>query len=351
MKYNFDIIPVPVSVRKSDGRYQYVNRAWMDMFSLDGAATIGHTDQELSLDPLALPEGEPGTQAGEYVYRDVYITTREKGRLLLELIETRLGGDDGEGVICVHQDMTGIGWRMEDLTRNLSRCEYRARQNAQHVVRMSRDMCEPLEQMMHHCDKLMQGSLEGEQRDTIALVRDNARLLQKQIQRGLDLTILDESCENGGEEALLIGPILESCEALYAGISRDKGVLIRTHLDTALEKPVLADAQKLRQIVVNLLDSAVRMSRSGQVKLSATIIPDSDRPLCLKVCVENPREDGNATDAHSITTSGMGLSHKILRGLCGLLGGRLEINRESDGARTMKVYLRANRPGKARGRH
>ncbi|MFA5256554.1 MAG: PAS domain-containing protein [Opitutales bacterium] len=344
MKQNYDTIPVPISVRRTDGRYTYVNRAWSEMFSVKQENALGHTDFDLSLDPLALPEGEPGSIAGEYAFRDVYITTREKGRLLLELIETRVEDEeDEEGIMCVHQDMTGIGWRMEDITRNLSRSEYNARQNMQQLVRLSRDMCEPLEQMVLYCDKLSQSQMDGEQRDWLSLVRDNARLLQKHIRRSIDLSVLDDGLDESGEEPATIAPILNEVRELYSGIARDKGISIETHVGIQLETPVVVDASKVRQIMVNLLDSAVRSAKSGRISMCASMIPGSDRPLCLKVRVENPRElpPGENQGDNSFLRISMGLSHRIVRGLCGVLGGRFEICTEADGSRILRVYLRA----------
>jgi len=344
MKQNYDKIPVPISIRRMDGQYTYVNTAWSEMFSVNEENALGHTDSDLSLEPLALTEGEPGSLAGEFAFRDVYITTREKGRLLLELIETRVGDEEDEtGIMCVHQDMTGIGWRMEDITRNLSNSECRARQNMQQLVRLSRDMSEPLEQMLAYCDKLDRSQLSGEQRDWLSLVRDNARLLQKHIRRSMDLSVLDEQTEQSSEEPSTIGPILEQVRELYAGMARDRDVSIETHVAAQLEIPVLVDASRVRQILVNLLDSAVRGSKPGRISMSASIIPGSDKPLCLKVRVENPKDLPQAENGagSSLPKISMGLSHRIVRGLCGVLGGRFEICNETDGSRILRVFLRA----------
>ena len=349
MKHNYDIIPIPVSVRDRQGRYTYVNRAWVEMFSVDAKSAIGRTDGELELDPLAFPEGEHGTEKGEYVFRDVYITTKEKGRLLLELIETSANDNDVGDVICVHQDMTGIGWRMEDLTRNLSRCEYKTRQSVQNVVRMSRDMGEHLEQMALYCDKLEQSRMDGQQREWLACVRDSATLLQKQVQRCVNLSVLEDSTQVDGNEPLLLPRLFDEVCAMYSGIAEDRQISIGTNLDSSLQEAILGDSQKIRQILVNLLDAALRGSLPGKITLSATVVQDADRPLCLKARVEKPHEDlPDAAGGNDLPILNMGLSHKVLRGLCGLLGGRFEISRDTDGARLLRVYLRLSRPAKTK---
>ena len=337
MKQNYDIIPIPISIRRRDGRYAYVNKAWNEMFSVDGDNAIGKTDIDLRLDPLALSEGGLESVAGELAFRDVYITTRDKGRLLLELIETIVTDGEEVGILCVHQDMTGIGWRMEDLSRGLTRCEQRVRQNMQHVVRLSREMCEPLEQMAQYCDKLAdEGKLTREQVGWLSIVRTNVNQLEKLIRRSVDATLLDGGAEPSEEEAIRVPSLLDEVRELYRGLAAERGVSLETYVGPDLSGPVFVDHVRARQILVNLVDGALRAANGGTVRLGAAMVPGADRPLCLKVRVDRPRE----VSVPGATASQGGLQYRIVRGLCGMTGGRFEISRDADGSEVLKVYLR-----------
>jgi signal transduction histidine kinase len=237
--------------------------------------------------------------------------------------------------------MTGIGWRMEDLSRNLSRSEYRARQNLQHLIRLSRDMCDPLELISRHCDRLSTTDLSDEQQEWLAMIRDNTRILYKHIQRNIDLSVIDEN-DTSTEGPVAMKDMFDEVVELYSGLARDRNISIETHLGNDMVRPVLGDRQRLRQILVNLLDSAIRNSKAGFVRIGASMIPDSERPLCLKARIENPCES-TTDDVNGLPKMSLGLSHKIIRGLCGIMGGRFEIGRDSDGTRVLRVYLRAER--------
>lgn len=349
MQYNYDMIPVPVSVRDKGGRYTYVNRAWCDMFSMSDSVTVGKTDVELGIDPLARPEGDPGIMSGELAFRDVYITTREKGRLLLELIESSVTDDGVDGAtLCVHQDMTGIGWRMEDLSRCLSRSEYKQRQAMQHAVRMWHEMQKPLESVLENCDRMSEGELSETQKARLVSIRDNARLLHRSVQRGIDLTVVrDEGESESVGDPVKVASLLDEVRELYTGLADDKGVRIECRVSPELETPHVLDRARVRQIVVNMLDSAFRNACGGLIQLDATKVASDDRPLCIKVRVERPCD--TAADI-PVPEGGprisMGLSHKIVRALCGMIGGRYEISSDKDGARTQKVFLRTY-PAKA----
>lgn len=342
MKQNFDIIPVPISIRDTEGRYIYVNYAWCEMFSMDVEHALGCTDDELNLAPLAFPTGEPGSPVGEYSFRDVFITTKNKGRLLIEMIETRLDDETGSStILCVHQDMTGIGWRMEDMSRNLHRSENRLMQLTQQASKLVRECREPVDQIITFCDKLDATTLENKQRGLLAMIRDSARLVHKHIQIDSTSFTYEGEILSGGDESVIIEPMVHEVVRLYETVSRDKGIKIETYVAPELDTPVITDRTHLRQIIVNLLESAIRTARNGTVSFHAQMIQDSGTPLFLKVSIENPKRsdrNGNRSDPSDIS---IGLSHKILRGLCGIVGGRFEICKEKNGARTLRVFLRA----------
>jgi signal transduction histidine kinase len=349
MKQDYDMIPIPVSIRKKDGRYVYVNRAWTEMFSVGAETALGRTDDELNLSPLSLPGGGEESTQGDYVFRDVYVTTREKGRLLLELIETLFVDSAGEElVMCAHQDMTGIGWRMEDLGRHLTRSEYKARETIQHVLRLSRDMSGPLDQVTKYCAILADTDMSGEQQEWMAVVRDNVRILRGHIQRTVDVSAIEEGDRPEEERKTDIYSMLEEVRELYSMMAKERKITLDCHVSPSLERPVFIDRTRVRQILVNLLDIAVRGSKSGQVRISASMVPDSERPLCLKVRMECPIDANlpvpDSEHVEELPRLNMGLSHKIIRGLCAIIGGRFEISRDSDGSRIMRVCIRASRP-------
>jgi hypothetical protein len=344
MKQNYDIIPIPISIRGCDGRYVYVNKAWCEMFSLDIENALGFKDTELNLDPLAFPEGEPGSSAGEYSFRDVFITTKEKGKLLLELIETRVDEIKGPSrIMCVHQDMTGMGWRMEDLTRNLQRSESRAKQNTQQIMKLVRENAEPVIQILTFCDRMQNTKLDNKQNGMLAIISDNARILQKNMQIDTGTSGFDKNLMATGDASVLLEPMIVEIIKLYKNVARDKNITIEARVSDDLGAPVFTDRAHLRQILINMIESAIRGSGNGRILVQAQLIRRSKTPLFFKVMVENPKtyEKGHV----NLCDLGLGLSHKILRGLCGIVGGRLEISHESNGSNTLKVYLRATTNG------
>jgi hypothetical protein len=336
MKQDYDIVPIPISIRRKDGRYAYVNKAWSEMFSEGMEEVIGRTDRDLSLDPLAIPQGESNSMTGEYSFRDIYITTRNKGRLLLELIEIHVGaGTADEGIMCVHQDMTGIGWRMEDISRSLERSEYKIRECTQNLVRLTSEISGPVEEINQCCEKLGGSNSKATGQNWIMIIRDNAKVIQKTVQCGFDASILKDNVEDTPLVPVKIDELVSEVCTLYAGLAKDRNILLTKNIGEGMDKPVVVHCSGVHQILVNMLDCSIRGSKSGKIEICATMLEGTERPLCLKTIIEKPTDAG--------VRAGMGISQKIIRGLCGVIGGRFEICAEADGSKIMRVYLRISR--------
>jgi hypothetical protein len=106
-----------------------------------------------------------------------------------------------------------------------------------------------------------------------------------------------------------------------------------------MDAPLPLDAQKVRQILVNMVDGAVRQARGGAVTVAAAFVPGQERPLCLKVTVARPREIPTE-GLSSMPRLSAGLSQVLIRGLCGMIGARFETSLLPEGERCMKVFLR-----------
>ncbi|MDT0164672.1 ATP-binding protein [Actinotalea sp. AC32] len=121
---------------------------------------------------------------------------------------------------------------------------------------------------------------------------------------------------------------------------------------------VPADSERLHQVVLNLLQNAVRHSPTGgEVRLSAR---RQGRDVVLDVADDGPGIDpadrqrvferfqrGNAPGQGRTSTGGTGLGLAIVRWAVGLHGGTVEVADSTAGC-VMRVRLPANRPRAAR---
>lgn len=137
--------------------------------------------------------------------------------------------------------------------------------------------------------------------------------------------------------------LLSKTLALVAAHAEAKGLALRLDIDPAIPAALTADPARLRQIVLNLLNNAVKFTSDGEVALSARYEPDVQL-LRIQVKDTGPgvpadrldrlfRRFSQADGSVSRRYGGTGLGLAICKSLVELMGGEIGVvTREGEGA-------------------
>jgi signal transduction histidine kinase len=207
------------------------------------------------------------------------------------------------------------------------------------IANVSHELRNPLNAILGFADLLLQdGTLSAKQRqyiEGIAVASDAMRRMAS------DLTDLS-GIENGtlflSMEDVDLHELAEEIMKMFGPATAAAGMKLK--FDIHVEHPIRADSRRLRQILVNLIDNAIRYARTGVVLVRANA-DDSKRATTLfevidsgldvfpslingdvDLFVENAR-DYRRADRRGDTGSNMGLS--ICRGLVGLMAGEMGV--------------------------
>jgi signal transduction histidine kinase len=123
--------------------------------------------------------------------------------------------------------------------------------------------------------------------------------------------------------------------------AEDKDVELIVDMDPGIPDVIIGDQLRIRQILTNLLNNAVKFTEKGYVKLQIEMIDLVEEQIRLRFCVEDtgegiPKEKQNLlfekyTQAEASTTrkhGGTGLGLNIARKLVELMGGKIELESE-----------------------
>lgn len=161
------------------------------------------------------------------------------------------------------------------------------------------------------------------------------------------LTLIDDVLDLSRIEAgkLALNPTKVDLRALVAeaidlvGItSRDKPVVLSGEVAAAVPRWVLADSQRIRQLLVNLLHNAVKFTDRGSVRLEVSLL-DMTKDVChVRISVRDTGIGiaaeqiesifGAFTQADSSSTrrhGGSGLGLAIVKQLTELMGGHVDV--------------------------
>lgn len=147
---------------------------------------------------------------------------------------------------------------------------------------------------------------------------------------------------------------LESIAEEYTRKANDKGLMFdKAFMGCGIT--ALGDADRIRQIVVNILENAVKFTRTGYIKFLAS---HEDGTLSVQVKDTGIGMDENTTQrifqpferaAPDLDSEGFGLGLSITKGLVNLFGGRLSVSSQVGKGSEFKVEIplrQTNEPAK-----
>ena len=234
---------------------------------------------------------------------------------------------------------------LEDANRRLSEIN---RMKEVFLTTVSHELKTPLTCIIAYAEFLRQDetSIEPEQRRTFS------RILYDQASRLLDLVndIMDLSRLEGGAIRLnladtAINDVVESCVTTLETLAVRKGIRLEQKLGEGLPD-IPIDASKLRQVIVNLLNNAVKFTESGgTIEIGTRLLEDHVVVEVTDSGIGIPARDLNrifdlftrSDVAVSRQYEGLGLGLHLVKRLVELHGGRIWV--ESTPGKGSRFYF------------
>ncbi|MEW6291308.1 MAG: response regulator [Thermodesulfobacteriota bacterium] len=194
------------------------------------------------------------------------------------------------------------------------------------------------------------GPLTEKQKGYLEIIKRNGENLLQLINDILDLSRIESGRIEISAGAVHLGMFVNSIAASMKSLFDEKGLSLNIHIDDHLI--LQNDADKLKQILVNLLGNAVKFTARGGISIAAREETNDDGKKMVKISVTDTGiglEEKNLTcifDAFrqidgSVTRryGGTGLGLSICWKLSQLLGGRIEVESEFGKGSSFTVIL------------
>jgi two-component system, sensor histidine kinase and response regulator len=248
--------------------------------------------------------------------------------------------------VCVARDMTARKEMEIELVRVGKAAGAASLAKGEFLTTISHEIRTPMNGVIGMTDMVLATPLDREQREWLNIAKSSARALL-----GLLNDILDFSkMEAGKLELEAVSFSLRAClgQALKTLGERaeEKELDLSADIPTKIPDHLIGDPLRLRQIVINLVDNAIKFTDHGNVVLSVAIESVTDDCHCLHFAVSDTgigvpgamqekifeafrQADGSTTRTHG----GAGLGLAIAAQLVERMGGRLWLeNRLAGGA-------------------
>ena len=210
------------------------------------------------------------------------------------------------------------------------------------LATMSHEIRTPMNGVIGMIDVLQQTSLHGYQVEMVETIRDSAYALLGVIEDILDFSKIEAGKLDVENVPIPIATVVEKACGMLDHLAVDKQVDLTLFTDPALPALVLGDAQRLRQIIINLANNAIKFSagreQPGSVSVRAVLAGQRPDGIVVDIRVTDNGIGMDAemlgrlfsafTQADASTTrrfGGTGLGLSIARNLAGLMGGKIDV--------------------------
>jgi PAS domain S-box-containing protein len=239
----------------------------------------------------------------------------------------------------------------EDVRRALEAAQAANRAKGLFLDMMSHELRTPLQAVLGYAEFLLAGgpgALSAEQVEDVGYIQQGGQRMLTLINQMLDLSRMEAGRLEITTHPVDLDPILEQVRQDVAPQAAQKGLGLRIEVRAPLPL-ALGDAERLRQVLLNLVGNAVKFTERGEVHISAratrfgvevavrdTGIGIAPRDLS-RVFEEFRQVDGSLTRRQG----GAGLGLAIAQKLMVLMGGDLTVESQVGYGSTFTIHLQA----------
>ena len=224
------------------------------------------------------------------------------------------------------------------------------------LANMSHEIRTPMNGVIGMLEVLHQTSLRGDQAEMIETIRESALSLLDIIEDILDFSKIEAGKLEIERVPISMAEVMEKACAMLDPLAVRRRVFLTLFVAPAIPAKLVGDAPRLRQIVVNLVNNAIKFSsgreRPGRVSVRAELAESGDGQAIVEISVA---DNGIGIDeavqarlfqpfsqADSSTTrhfGGTGLGLAIARNLVELMGGEITVRSVPGKGSTFTVRL------------
>ncbi|MGB8623476.1 MAG: PAS domain S-box protein, partial [Paracoccaceae bacterium] len=333
-------------------RFTYVSESYQRQTGGDARKIIGKTRDELrSGCPLVEKSAdwdwlnakmEAHESFSDFVYHDVLSSTEDKP-VWVRISGAPVFNKDGE-----FRGYRGVGSDVTQLYLEKARAEEANRTKSLFLANMSHEIRTPLNGVLGMAELLESYLTDSEHQRMIGTIRESGETLLNILNDVLDMSKIEADKLELEQVPFRPSDLAAYVEDLYSLRCQEKTLSFEVLTGSGADTPRLGDPHRVRQILGNLVNNAVKFTERGEVAVK--IVAKPGMPLSIEVRdtgigmtpeqVSHLYEDFSQADGTMTRRfGGTGLGMAIVRRLIDMMNGQITVDSVPEKGTTMKVTL------------
>ncbi|EKO37952.1 MAG: PAS domain S-box [Solidesulfovibrio magneticus str. Maddingley MBC34] len=239
------------------------------------------------------------------------------------------------------RDITALKETENQLRRERELAFSSSQAKSQFLGNITHELRTPLNGIMGAAQLALQETTGGEDRELWEIVEDSGKRLLSIVNNVLELADIDAAAIEPVLATFSVGEALESLSRNYGVRAKVRDVRFVTRLDPRIPERLVGDVFRLRQILSNLVDNALKCTKDGTIEVRAKLIRSErlkfsaqyrtvlfmvrDTGIGIAKELQGKIFEDFELAEHYLTkrVSGAGLGLSIAKHLVQLLGGRI----------------------------
>ena len=340
-----------VIITDPHGRIEWVNESYC---RLTGRLLTQVASHPL-LQYLASPDGDPDVidrlesalAAGEPISTEAIQLATEERRFHVHLDVQPVVSDHGqvENFIVIATDITARVETEQQLRRAKEEADDASRAKSEFLASMSHEIRTPMNGVIGMTSLLLETKLDAEQRDYVSTIRTSGDALLSIINEILDFSKIESGKMQLESQSFELAQCIDEVVDIFAPQAAAKRIELAWFIDPRIPPCILGDITRLRQVLVNLTNNAVKFTSRGFITLEVGLAADvrpADGRFLLDFHVTDTgigippdrlgllfkpfsQVDSSSTRKYGGTGLGLAICHR----LCAMMGGSIEVQSTS----------------------
>ncbi|MFS1422196.1 PAS domain S-box protein [Shewanella sp. 10N.286.48.B5] len=228
--------------------------------------------------------------------------------------------------------------REEELRLAKEQAEAGSEAKSRFLATMSHEIRSPLNAVLGSVDLLLDSQLEKGQRMYARAAKEAGSVLLSTINDILDFSKIEAGQMQLEAKEFQPDKLVAQVLQILSHKAHDKGVHLGSVIDRDVPQILIGDAQRIRQVLQNLVDNAIKFSTDGCIAVEIEIINRDNGKVQLSCKVKDQgigiseisqqklfREFSQVHDTHTTSYAGTGLGLAICSELAKMMGGNLSV--------------------------